>query len=128
MRKEEQPFQRVRDLVEARRRQPNIDVPEFAFDQSILQTRGQLLAQALHLRCDLIIITDLVSAWDNMPAILRDNASLSIDLTSTRELCLKLSSAAQKSMNILQQAEANIFWAQFAALECIAKSSMPGDK
>ncbi|KAF2171405.1 hypothetical protein M409DRAFT_63696 [Zasmidium cellare ATCC 36951] len=115
---EEQPFQRVRDLVEAARRREKADIPEFNFDQTILQTRGQLLAKALLRRTELVIVTDLVSVWENMPAHARSRVTLTLDFADHRKLCDELLQDAQASKNVLQQAEALIFWAQFAALEC----------
>ncbi|EME78551.1 uncharacterized protein MYCFIDRAFT_37116 [Pseudocercospora fijiensis CIRAD86] len=117
VRKEEQPFQKVRDLVEAVRRRNQSDLPAFEFDQSILQTRGQLLAQALFIRCELVLLTDLVTVWEKLPQKLKDTAKLWLVLDKNRDDCNALMISAIKSAHVLQQAECHIFWAHFAALE-----------
>ncbi|KAK4506443.1 hypothetical protein PRZ48_000175 [Zasmidium cellare] len=129
VRVEEQPFQRVRDLFEAARRREqadcdipefnaDCDIPKFNFDQTILQVRGRLLAKALIHRTQLVIVTDLVSVWENMPAPARSKVNIILDFDDHRKLCDELLLEAQASKNVLQQAEAHIFWAQYAALEC----------
>ncbi|KAM3422162.1 hypothetical protein BST61_g2532 [Cercospora zeina] len=127
VRAEEQPFQRVRDLVESVRRRQNADVPEFEYDQSILQTRGLLLAVALSLRCDLVIITDLMRNWEGMSFQQRSAKSISMDLHKYRVQCDDLIESATNSKYPLQQAEGHIFWAQFTALECRAMATSGGD-
>ncbi|GIZ38336.1 hypothetical protein CKM354_000175600 [Cercospora kikuchii] len=127
VRAEEQPFQRVRDLVESVRRHQSTDMPEFEYDQSILQTRGLLLAMGLGLRCDLVIITDLMRNWEGMSIQQRSGKMLSIELRKYRVECNDLVEGATKSKYPLQQAEGHIFWAQFAALECGAMAASEGD-
>ncbi|KAK6397849.1 hypothetical protein LTR65_005097 [Meristemomyces frigidus] len=116
--KEEQPFQRVRDMVETVRRRAvfDADTPTFDFDQTILQTRGHLLATALLIRCDLIGISDLVSAWERLPPT-PNKPGLKVNFSANRIDCGLLTEQAEKSMNRLQQVESHVFWAQFAALE-----------
>ena len=93
--KEEQPFQRVRDMVETVRRRNGFDsaVPSFEFDQTILQTRGHLLATALLIRCDLIGISDLVSGWEDLPPT-PNKPMLHINLAANRLDCGTLTSQA----------------------------------
>lgn len=116
--KEEQPFQRVRDMVETVRRR-NISGPEtlaFEFDQTILQTRGHLLATALLIRCDLVGISDLLSAWEKLPST-PNKPGLRVNFSANRIDCGLLTGQAEKSMNRLQEVESHVFWAKFAALE-----------
>lgn len=114
---EEQPFQKVCDIVEAVRRRHGAEIPAFDFDQTILQTRGELLAQALLLRCELIMFKDLLTIYEEMDYEERKDFTVVINLRSGRKACDDLLEKAEKSMHVLQQAEANIFWAYFAALE-----------
>ncbi|KAK5125065.1 hypothetical protein LTR85_001256 [Meristemomyces frigidus] len=116
--KEEQPFQRVRDMVETVRRRnvSDLDTPTFEFDQTILQTRGHLLATALFIRCDLIGISDLMGAWEKLPPT-PNKPGLKVNFAANRVDCGLLTELAEKSMNRLQQVESHVFWAQFAALE-----------
>ena len=127
--REEQPFQRVRDMVESVRRRAVFEeeIPAFEFDQTILQTRGHLLAMALMLRCDLIAITDVVKVWHGMPASL-NKPSLEVNFAANRIDCGLLTDTAEKSMNRLQQVESHVFWATFAALECNVMYGEAGDR
>ncbi|KAL7929042.1 hypothetical protein V8C35DRAFT_203887 [Trichoderma chlorosporum] len=54
---EEQPFQRVADFVQFANRQ-NEASREFRYDESIIQVKGSLLADALLLKCDIVILLD----------------------------------------------------------------------
>ncbi|KXT16524.1 hypothetical protein AC579_1326 [Pseudocercospora musae] len=128
VREEEQPFQKVRDLVEAVRRRSQSNLPAFEFDQSILQTRGQLLAQALFIRCELVLLTDLVNVWEKLPQKLKETAKLWLMLDKNRDDCTALLSSAIRSAHILQQAESYIFWAQLAALEITILAHSPDDR
>lgn len=129
--KEEQPYQKVRNLVIATRRRQEEDsskIPDFEFDQSVLQVRGQLVAKALLLRCDLIMATDLLSLYWKLALVPRGLVRLAVNFKKYREDCETLLELAESSMNVLQQAEAYIFWAQFAALEYSIKSDDEGLK
>ena len=116
----EQPFQRVRNMVEAVRRRKageGADIKSFDFDQSLLQTKGSLLGLALILRCDLTIISDVIAVRDRTPVVPRKNEELEIDFGANRQDCEKLIEVAQKSSHKIQEVEGHLFWAQFAALE-----------
>jgi hypothetical protein len=130
VKKEEQPFQKVRDLVEATRRRQNPNLPEFDFDQSILQTHGQLLAHALILRLDAILFFDQIKLWDNLTTQQRSRFSINIDASSSRTQSIALIDAAIASTHLLQEAEGHIFWALFAVhvLDCTAMTYMDGDQ
>lgn len=121
---EEQPFQKVRDTVEAVRRRQKSGIPEFKFDQTILQTRGELLASALLLRCDLIMFKDLLTIYEETPFPERDDLAVSIKFAGRRGECDVLLERAEKTIHVLHQAEANIFWAHFAALECTSTTNV----
>lgn len=58
VKKEEQPFQRVANLV----KHSNLHrggQSEFQYDQAVIQSKGGLLASALLLKCDILILSDL---------------------------------------------------------------------
>lgn len=115
----EQPFQRVRDLVETARRRKageGVEIAPFDFDQSLLQTRASLLGLALLLRCDALILSDALTARQNTPAN-HVGDELVVDFSANRGDCETLIAEAQKSRQILQQVEGHIFWARFASLE-----------
>lgn len=115
----EQPFKRVHDIVEALRRR-RLDAGEaidaFDFDQSLLQTRGNLLASALAIRCELIAVSDFIKVLDTRRR-LKDPFSMEVDFSHDRESCETLISLATTNHAPLQQTEGHIFWAHFAALE-----------
>jgi len=117
----EQPFKRVHDIVEALRRR-RLDAGEavdaFDFDQSLLQTRGNLLATALAIRCEVIAVSDFVKVFDTRRRA-RDPFSLEVDFSHNRDSCETLISLATITHAPLQQTEGHIFWAHFAALECL---------
>lgn len=68
VRREEQPFQRVADLVRhanllrhlSQEEDNNDDAREFHYDESVIQVKGQLLARALLLKCEIMVFDDLV--------------------------------------------------------------------
>ncbi|EOD42922.1 putative nf-x1 finger and helicase domain protein [Neofusicoccum parvum UCRNP2] len=113
--KEEQPFKRVYDFCQdARRRRDGSG--SFDFDQDVLQTKAHLMGTALLIRCELAILSDIVSVWrDKLPSHLRAECILS--LSSNRERCLGLSQEAAQAKSPLQSVEALLFYAQYNAIE-----------
>lgn len=113
--KEEQPFKRVYDFCQdARRRRDGSS--SFDFDQDVLQTKAHLMGTALLIRCELAILSDVVSVWrDKLPSHLRAECILS--LSSNRERCLGLSQEAAQAKSPLQSVEALLFYAQYNAIE-----------
>ncbi|KAI4740006.1 hypothetical protein E4T50_09547 [Aureobasidium sp. EXF-12298] len=117
----EQPFKRVQTLVRhARLNQRTAE--DFTFDESvILQTRSYALATSLLIRCDLVILSDVlaVRASKDLPI----DVTTTVDFTKNRGDCEALFRIADEGKHYLQQAEALIFWAHFAALEVSWRSS-----
>ncbi|KAK3063816.1 hypothetical protein LTR53_018754, partial [Teratosphaeriaceae sp. CCFEE 6253] len=69
LRKEEQPYQLVRDLVETARRQSvNSPIAEFTFAGAELQLRGHLQANSLLIRCDTVFLSDIMSMHNRSTA------------------------------------------------------------
>lgn len=124
----EQPFQRVRDMVEAIRRrkagQEGSIIAPFDFDQSLLQTKASLLGLALLLRCDLTIVSDIIAVRDRTPARPGRDGEIDVNFVANRVDCEKLIDEARKSSHKVQEVEGHIFWAQFAALE---RNAAPSD-
>ncbi|KEQ92875.1 hypothetical protein AUEXF2481DRAFT_68062 [Aureobasidium subglaciale EXF-2481] len=121
VRKDEQPFKRVQELVRYARKQKQTQ-SDFVFDDSvILQTRSSSLASALLLRCDLVILSDVLAIRSSKP--LPFGTSTTLDFTKNRRDCEALFLTAQEGLHHLQQAEALIFWAHFAALEISWRST-----
>ncbi|THY95297.1 hypothetical protein D6C92_04467 [Aureobasidium pullulans] len=114
--KDEQPFKRVQELVRYARVVQKQAQSDFKFDDSvILQTRCSALTTALLLRCDLMILSDVLSVRSSK-AIPVDTVT-TVDFSKNRRDCETLFLVADQGHNHLQQAEALIFWARFAALE-----------
>lgn len=111
---EEQPFNRVRNLVDNARRQKR-GKGVFHFDESVLQTKGSLLAMALSMQLDIVLLADFLSLREQA-----NNASkgeLKLDLEVNRTECHSLINAAAQSRHFRQQVEGYIFLAQLYALE-----------
>ncbi|KAJ5232691.1 hypothetical protein N7468_005647 [Penicillium chermesinum] len=112
---DEQPYNRVRNMVEdARRRKKTSD--QFRFDETVLQTKGQIQATSLLLRIDIALLGDFVSMKNHLrPGI--DQCELYVDFEEHRKVCRRLFNDAKASRRILHQAESSIFLAQLYALE-----------
>ena len=126
---EGQPFRRVHDLVESLRRRLLISggtLDAFDFDQSLLQTRGTLLATALAIRCEIMAVSDFISVFHAQEN--QQGRSLSVDFSQDRDLCEFLINFAASDSHILQQTEGHIFWARFAGLECEVMESRNGSE
>ncbi|KAJ2898170.1 P-loop containing nucleoside triphosphate hydrolase protein [Zalerion maritima] len=65
VREEEQPFQKVYNHVQHARRQ-NKTSGTFAFDPSVLQSKGEVLALSLQLRCLVSALTDFATMSDKV--------------------------------------------------------------
>ena len=115
----EQPFQRVKELVEIARLR-NQTQGEFTFDPAIvLQTRAHTLAWALLRRCELVLFSDLLKLrQENSP----QGIETAVDFAASRADCRLLGAQALQGNHIQQQAEALLFEARFAALELAFKS------
>ena len=124
---EGQPFRRVHDLVESVRRRlltSGGTLEAFDFDQSLLQTRGTLLATALAIRCEIMALSDFISVFHAQKQ--QQGRSLTVDFSPDRGLCEFLINFAANDSHILQQTEGHIFWAHFAGLECEVMETRDG--
>ncbi|KAK8236036.1 putative NF-X1 finger and helicase domain protein [Phyllosticta capitalensis] len=115
VRKEEQPFHKVFTLCEdarrRRQRQTSFEIPREA-----VQTGAHIRAQALFLRCDLGLLSDLLSIWQNKLSN-ANRPEAEIDLSQNRKACLRLLRDATASGYALQMVEAHVFFARYAAIE-----------
>ncbi|KAL4985180.1 hypothetical protein BDW68DRAFT_198990 [Aspergillus falconensis] len=99
---EEQPFNQVRNMVESARRRK--------------KTPGHLQAASLLLRLDTALLADFLSLRKQLrPGTSRSD--LYVNLVGSRRESKRLIADAVSSRRILQQAEGNLFLAQFCALE-----------
>lgn len=110
--KDEQPFKRVYNFVENKRRQGQTQ-SEFTFSNSVLQTRSYLLACGLLLRCELLILSKVAAAAKRATRA----TTLVLSLEHNRKDCLSLVHMAQEAKQPREEVEGHILLARFAALE-----------
>ncbi|KAF4244417.1 hypothetical protein CNMCM6805_008669 [Aspergillus fumigatiaffinis] len=89
---------------------------DFDFDNTILQSKGVLLATALNLRLDIALLTDFLSVKDRASSQ-TGNIAISFNLQDTRDECDTLINLADTSGRIRQQVEGYTFLAHLHALE-----------
>ncbi|SMR53254.1 unnamed protein product [Zymoseptoria tritici ST99CH_1E4] len=126
--KDEQPYQRVHDLVEVARRQQTTaadGIAAFEFSSEELQPREHLQASNLLNLAFLVLLGDVVSVHNSIP--IKDRGSLRINLSANRQSCDEVIKEAIASKNFRQQAEASVIWTKFAAMECGVKASEEDD-
>ncbi|KAK4904459.1 hypothetical protein LTR49_026090 [Elasticomyces elasticus] len=118
LRKDEQPYQRVHDMMETlRRSQIGADNSmKFHFPSSELQLREYLQATSLLIRCDLILYSDVVVVHMKQGAARA--GTVSVETTAQRARCQQLITDAQHALSVHEEAEGQLFWAKFAAIEC----------
>lgn len=115
VKEEEQPFNRVRNMVEdARRRKKTLG--QFHFDENVLQTKGQIQAASLLLRLDTALLADFLSMKKHVRAG-TDQSDLHVNLRENRLESQRLIDDATASHRVLHQTEGNVFLAQLYALE-----------
>ncbi|KAF7173984.1 hypothetical protein CNMCM5623_006251 [Aspergillus felis] len=112
---DEQPYDRVRSMVENSKRRNKTD-GDFDFDNTILQSKGVLLATALNLRLDITLLTDFLTVKDRASSQ-TGNITISLSLQDARDQCSTLINLADDSGRIRQQAEGHTFLAHLHALE-----------
>lgn len=114
---EEHPFKRVRALVQnpRRRREGKADCAEL--DDSLLQTRGSILAAVLLARCELVIISDAVAQCQKIPNRTINQDQFACNFVNNRIMCEELVTTAKATSNPLQEIEGHMFFAQYTALE-----------
>ncbi|KAI0118538.1 hypothetical protein F4776DRAFT_258264 [Hypoxylon sp. NC0597] len=111
VRKEEQPFQRVNDFVQHAALQRKLQ-GAFAFDETRIQNKAHLQACSLSLRCDIAIISDFMTVWEELRA---SRSKLQLSFTKQLEDCKTLAERAMATKHPRQEAEAHVYYAQFCA-------------
>ncbi|KAI1908527.1 hypothetical protein LOZ61_003787 [Ophidiomyces ophidiicola] len=108
----EQPFHRIRILVEDVRRQRGV-ATELKGGPMLLQVRHRLLTTALLLRCDYGIICQFL----NVSADEATTWKITVGFEANRKCCEQLVSESEIGVQPAIAVEGHIFWARFAALE-----------
>ncbi|CAI7619248.1 unnamed protein product [Penicillium glandicola] len=112
---EEQPFERVRRMIEYARQCQKIRINPDNVD-NVLQTKGFLQGTALLIRLDIALLVDLLSlVSQGQPSEVTPRFEL--DLQKIKDDCQTLVHQAITHNRLLQQAEGHIFLAQLYALE-----------
>ncbi|KGO51306.1 Zinc finger, CCCH-type [Penicillium expansum] len=112
---EEQPFERVRRMVENARQRRKIKINPDHVD-NVLQTKGFLQGTALLIRLDIALLVDLLSlVSQGRPSEVTPRFEL--DLQKVKDDCQTLIHQAVIHQRLLQQTEGHIFLAQLYALE-----------
>lgn len=120
----EQPFGKVSQMTATVVRSTG-HAPNFKFDKTVLQTRSELLASSLLLRCDYDLLADLIYTCSNCNIFTAQlhpwvRKPLKFDLSKNREDCVKLAGSAALKQQPMIFVEAHTLFAKFAALECSA--------
>ncbi|KAL6921145.1 hypothetical protein FSST1_005171 [Fusarium sambucinum] len=128
VRREEQPFQRVANLV----RHSNIHrggQNEFRYDQAVIQAKGTLLSAALLLKCDILILSDffglLVGGKGKFPT-----SEVHLDFSCFMNDCDALIKNSQTALYPREETQGHIFYAQLCAFsrQCASKPSEPNQQ
>lgn len=107
---EEQPFQKVANLVMYASR--NRTTSNFAFEESVIQLRGYLLATELLIRCNLAILSDFLKLW------VRSDPSqeIKVNFSANIEQCRELINLAAGTSRPQLEAAGHVYYAHFCGL------------
>jgi hypothetical protein len=119
---EEQPFKRVLTLTQNPRLCREGINSDLSSGDNLLQTRASVLALALVLRCDLIILSDVINLCQ-YASTNEAHGYFGFNFEKNKETCEQLIDLASTSSNRLQEVEGHMFYAQFTALERQFQSS-----
>lgn len=120
---EEQPYNKVRNMVEDARKRKNVLIEHIPDEIRTVQMRHSIQASALLLRFDLMLISKVLSVKQSTHrAIARretetPGSDISVDFQAHRVECDKIIEAAGAAHLPAFEADANILFARYAALE-----------
>lgn len=107
---EEQPFQRVADLVRhANRTHRTRGI--FIFDKDIIQMKGYLMALSLLIKCNIVILSDFVSLWRTIAA--SGDGDLIVDFAANMAQCEGLIKGATDTKRPQYVVDGHIYYAKF---------------
>ncbi|KAL7788203.1 hypothetical protein V8C37DRAFT_241026, partial [Trichoderma ceciliae] len=112
VRREEQPFQRVADFVQFANRR-NTTKREFRYDESVIQVKGSLLADALLLKCDLAIFFDFHRLIKEQAL---EGEEFKLDLLAQWSDSARLIELSRRFMYSREEVQGHIFAAQLCGL------------
>lgn len=117
----EQPFQKVANLVLHANRQKTLASSPFTFDETQIQFRGYILATSLMLKCLLTMLDDFVSLWSASP----NKGALVVDFTEIQAQCQELIDLALEKHYTQLQAEGHIYYAHLCGLAVLLDVPTP---
>ena len=123
VRESEQPFGKLWDLVQARRRRNHLSRPEsdLIFEPSVPQLRAFLTSMSLSIRFDITIIADALSQRKKRRGLSAryewGAVQLEVDLSQLREECLTLIDLLNTHQQHRLEIETRVSFAHLAALE-----------
>ncbi|KAI1080320.1 P-loop containing nucleoside triphosphate hydrolase protein [Whalleya microplaca] len=115
VRVDEQPYQRVYDLVQHARRFGKA-ADDFKLDESKIQIQGQLLASTLLFRCYLVVLGDFLKLRREAKEHYTMSTRVHIDMTMALEDCQEIITMAQEKKYVRQETEGHIFFIKLAAM------------
>lgn len=112
----EQPFKRVHDLMKDAHRHRGVNTGNAGLHENpeILQVRNRILTTVLLLRCEYAILATYLSL---VPG------KATADFDTNRAYCDKLIDECEQRKQPRNQVEGLLYWARFAALECVHPES-----
>ncbi|RCI12169.1 hypothetical protein L249_0774 [Ophiocordyceps polyrhachis-furcata BCC 54312] len=120
VRREEQPFQRVADLVRHANRL-NQTRNEFVYDESVVQVKGSLSAETLLLECELVVYSDFAQLRKRTPW---NQLEVKTDLSAQFKACEDVIQLASSTHHPKEEARAHMFAVRLCGL-CLALGSYP---
>ncbi|KAI8630056.1 hypothetical protein F5Y19DRAFT_69978 [Xylariaceae sp. FL1651] len=127
VRKEEQPFHRVKDLVNFANHK-NSARGTFSFDESIIQLKGTLLAGNLLLKCDILVLSDFLRLRAEG---IQCGTDAKLDLSTHLADCDDLIKLAHVTKHVRQEVESHVYFAQlcsFSTAPNLASQPVEPDK
>ncbi|ETS04326.1 P-loop containing nucleoside triphosphate hydrolase protein [Trichoderma reesei RUT C-30] len=115
VRLEEQPFQRVADLVQFANRENKASREEFRYDESVVQVKGSLLADALLLKCEIAILFDF-HRWMTRGGLAQAETEVKLDLSAHWSDCVRLIEQSRLRKYVREEVQGHIFAAQLCGL------------
>lgn len=124
VKKEEQPFQRVADLVRHARKHHGIG-GHFAYDQSVIQMKGYIQTLSLLLRCDISLVAELLDLGAG--GLFARKMECQFDLSHSLDEAVRLIDLAEETKRPYEEVEGHLYYAQSCVLErcALQKSSEP---
>lgn len=121
VRKEEQPFHRVADLVRHANHQCQ-KRNEFRYHESVIQIGGSLVAAGLLLKCDIMVLADFLELRKRGLSI---QAGVNLHLSAHRKDCHDLIKLARSAVRPKEEVQGHVFAAQLCGLSIALDSQRP---